>query len=161
MRFNRMLIPTASALTESAGFGSSFFLIIFMMATYKIDPTWNILWFPLVLFVNLLLAVGAAYPAILFSIWLREVRAFFLSFVRVLFFLSPGLVPLSQTSSEITQILKFNPLTGLFEAYRSVFLYGRAPEAWELLYPLVAAFILVAVFVPIYRGEQRQFAKVI
>jgi lipopolysaccharide transport system permease protein len=161
MKFKRMLIPTASALTESVGFASSFFLIIFMIVTYKVVPTWNILWFPLVLFVNLLLAVAAAYPAILFGIWLRELRAFVLSFVRILFFLSPGLVPLSQTRPGIRGILELNPLTGLFEAYRAVFMFGRAPEAWQLLYPLVAVAILLLVFVPIYRAEQRQFAKVI
>jgi lipopolysaccharide transport system permease protein len=161
MKFNRMLIPPASALTETAGFGSSFLLIIFMMIAYKIAPTWNILWFPLVLLINLLLAVAAAYPAILFSIWLRELRAFVMGFVRILFFLSPGLVPLSQTQPGIREILRLNPLTGLFEAYRDVFLFGRIPAAWELLYPLVAVIVLLAVFVPIYRSEQRQFAKVI
>ena len=161
MRFNRMLIPTASALTESVGFASSFFLIISMMLSYRIGPTWNILWFPVVLLVNLLLAVAAAYPAILFSIWLRELRAFVMSFVRVLFFLSPGLVPLSQTQSGIRDVLRVNPFTGLFEAYRSVFLYGRMPAAWELLYPLSAVVVLLLIFVPIYRSEQRQFAKVI
>jgi lipopolysaccharide transport system permease protein len=161
MKFNRMLIPTASALTETAGFGSSFLLIIFMMITYTITPTWNILWFPLVFLVNLLLAVAAAYPAILFSIWLRELRAFVMGFVRILFFLSPGLVPLSQTRPGIREILRWNPLTGLFEAYRDIFMFGRIPAAWELLYPLVAVIVLLAVFVPIYRSEQRQFAKVI
>lgn len=161
MKFNRMLIPTASALTETAGFGSSFLLIIFMMSSYRIAPTWNILWFPLVLLVNLLLAVAVAYPAILFGIWLRELKAFVMSFVRFLFFLSPGLVPLSQTRPGIRDILRFNPLTGIFEAYRDVFLFGATPAAWELVYPLVAVVVLLAVFVPIYRSEQRQFAKVI
>jgi ABC-type polysaccharide/polyol phosphate export permease len=161
MKFNRMLIPTASALTESTGFASSFLLIIFMMVTYEIVPSWSILWFPIVLLVNLLLAVAAAYPAILFSIWLRELRAFVMSFVRVLFFLSPGLVALSQTSPGIRDILRINPLTGIFEAYRDLFLYGRSPAAWELLDPLAAVVVLLAIFVPIYRAEQRQFAKVI
>ena len=66
-----------------------------MMAIYGVAPTWNLLWFPLVLLVNVLLAVAAAYPAVLFGIWLRELRPFVLSFVRMLFFLGPGLVPLA------------------------------------------------------------------
>jgi ABC-type polysaccharide/polyol phosphate export permease len=107
------------------------------------------------------LAVAAAYPAILFSIWLRELRAFVMSFVRVLFFLSPGLVALSQTSPGIRDVLRINPLTGIFEAYRDLFLYGRSPAAWELLDPLAAVVVLLVIFVPIYRSEQRQFAKVI
>jgi ABC-type polysaccharide/polyol phosphate export permease len=52
-------------------------------------------------------------------------------------------------------------LTGLFESYRSIFLYGEAPAAWHLLYPLAIAAALLAIFVPIYRTEQYQFAKVV
>jgi homopolymeric O-antigen transport system permease protein len=161
MKFDRMLIPTASALSEATGFASSFLLIAVMMASYQVAPTWSLLWFPLVLLVNLLLAVAAAYPAILLGIWLRESRAFVMSFVRILFFLGPGLVPLSATSDSIRGYLHLNPFAGIFEAYRAVFLYGKAPDAWELLAPLVTVVLLLALFVPIYRSEQRQFAKVI
>jgi lipopolysaccharide transport system permease protein len=161
MAFRRTLLPISSALTESAGFASSLFLVATMMAIYGVAPTWNVLWFPLVLLVNVLLAMAAAYPAILFGIWLRELRPFVLSFVRTLFFLGPGLVPLAQTSESVRDWLRLNPLTGLFEAYRDVFLNGETPAAWELLYPLAAAVILFAVFVPVYRVEQRQFAKVV
>jgi lipopolysaccharide transport system permease protein len=161
MKFKRMLIPPSSAVTESVGFGSSLFLIILMMAVYKVAPTWNLLWFPLLLLVNLLLAVAAAYPAVLFGIWLRELRAFVMSFIRVLFFLSPGLVPLSEARPSARSLLQLNPLTGLFEAYRAVFMFGRSPEAWQLLYPLATVAILLVVFIPVFRAEQRQFAKVI
>jgi lipopolysaccharide transport system permease protein len=161
MAFKRMLIPISSALTEGAGFASSLFLIIFMMAVYGIAPSWSILWFPLVLLINLVLAVAAAYAATLFGIWLRELRTFVVSFVRTLFFLAPGLVPLEETSEGVRDVLRLNPLTGLFEAYRDVFLNGEGPAAWELLYPLVGAVLLLVVFVPAYRVEQRHFVKVI
>ena len=161
MAFKRMLLPISSALTESAAFASSLFLLVMMMAIYGVAPTWNMLWFPVVAIVNVLLAVAAAYPAILFGIWLRELRPFVLSFVRTLFFLGPGLVPLDQTSETVRDWLRLNPMTGLFEAYRDVFLNGETPAAWELLHPLAAVAILLAVFVPIYRTEQRQFAKVV
>ena len=161
MSFRRMLLATSSALSESVGFGSSLLLIFAMMAIYGVSPTWNILWFPLIFLVNFLLAAAAAYPAILLGIWLRELRAFVVSFVRILFFLAPGLVPLAQTSPGVRDVLRLNPLTGLFEAYRDAFMNGAAPAAWELLFPLGAAALLMVVFVPVYSAEQRQFAKVI
>jgi lipopolysaccharide transport system permease protein len=161
MAFKRMLLPLSSTLSESVGFGASLFLIFTMMGVYRTAPDWNVLWFPLVLLVNLVLAAAAAYPAILLGIWLRELRAFVQSFVRILFFLGPGLVPLSETSSGVRSLLRLNPLTGLFEGYRDAFLYGRAPAPWELLIPIAAAALLLIVFVPVYSSEQRHFAKVI
>jgi lipopolysaccharide transport system permease protein len=161
MAFRRMLMPISSALTESAGFASSLFLMITMMAIYEVAPTWNLLWLPLVFLVTLLLAIASAYAATLCGIWLRELRPFVLSFARTLFFLGPGLVPLEQTSEGVRNLLRLNPLTGLFEAYRAVFFYGTSPAAWQLVYPAIAAALLLAVFLPLYRSEQRHFAKVI
>jgi lipopolysaccharide transport system permease protein len=161
MSFERNLIPVSSALTECASFVASFFIIAVMMAAYGIAPTFAFVWLPLVVLVNVYLAVAAAYAASLLGLWLRELKPFLLSFVRMLFFLSPGLVPLSETSPQIRSLLRLNPLTGLFEAYRGIFLYGHAPAAWELLYPTLIGAVLLVVLVPLYRVEQRQFAKVV
>jgi lipopolysaccharide transport system permease protein len=161
MAFDRNLIPVSSALTECASFVASFLIIVVMMAAYRIAPTFAFVWLPLVVLVNVYLAVAAAYAASLLGLWLRELKPFLLSFVRMLFFLSPGLVPLSETSPHIRSLLRLNPLTGLFEAYRGIFLIGRAPAAWELLYPALIGAALLLLFVPLYRVEQRQFAKVV
>jgi lipopolysaccharide transport system permease protein len=161
MAFERNLIPVSSALTECASFVASFLLIVVMMAAYRIAPTFAFVWLPAVVLVNVYLAVAAAYAASLLGLWLRELKPFLLSFVRMLFFLSPGLVPLSETSPHIRSLLRINPLTGLFEAYRGIFVSGRVPAAWELLYPILIGTALLLLFVPLYRVEQRQFAKVV
>jgi ABC-type polysaccharide/polyol phosphate export permease len=58
-------------------------------------------------------------------------------------------------------VLQLNPLTGLFESYRDLFLYGESPSAWNLLYPFAFGLALLMLFVPLYRREQREFAKVV
>jgi lipopolysaccharide transport system permease protein len=161
MAFPRMAIPIVSAMTESVAFGASLILLGGMMAVYGVAPSPAVLWLPVVIAVNLLLAAGLAYPAALAGFWVRDLRPFILSLVRTLFFLAPGLVALDQITGDANELVRLNPLTGLFESYRSVLLYGTAPAAWELLYPLVAAAALAAVFVPVFRREQLHLAKVI
>jgi lipopolysaccharide transport system permease protein len=161
MSFRRALIPVSSALTEAMSFSASFLLIVVMMIAYQVAPTLALLWLPLVIVVTVYVAVAAAYAACLLAVWLHEFKPFLLSFVRMLFFLSPGLVPLSQTSTNVRRILELNPFTGLFELFRDVFLSGRTPAPWEFLYPTAIASLLLAVFVPLFRAEQRQFAKVL
>jgi ABC-type polysaccharide/polyol phosphate export permease len=58
-------------------------------------------------------------------------------------------------------VVKINPLTGLFEAYRAVLQYGTAPEWWMIAYPLAFAAALAAIFVPLYRREEPHLAKVL
>ena len=161
MSFDRMLIPIAAVVTETAAFTASLTLLVLMMVVYLVGPTIYMLLFPVVLLVTILLALGFAFPSALFGLWFRELRNLALSVIRTLFFLAPGLVPLSNTGSTAYYILQLNPLTGLFESYRAVLLFGEAPTAWELLYPTCFALVLLLIFVPLYRSEQSQFAKVV
>jgi lipopolysaccharide transport system permease protein len=161
MAFRRVLIPLSSVLTETVAFIASLTLLALMMVIYRVAPTQAIVWLPLVLLVNVLFAAGLAYPASLFGLWFRDLRNFGTSFVRTLFFLAPGLVSLSQISGRAHTLLRLNPLTGIFEAYRDVLLLGHAPAAWEILYPTGFAAVSLLLFVPLYNHEQRDFAKVV
>jgi ABC-type polysaccharide/polyol phosphate export permease len=161
MAFPRVLVPLASALTESVAFGASLVLLALMMGIYGVAPTVAILWLPVAIAVTLAFAAAVAYPAALIGVWMRDIRPFVVSFVRALFFLAPGLVALDEISGDASDLVRLNPLTGLFEAYRDVVLYGQAPAAWELLWPLAVAAAIAAIFVPVYNREQVQFAKVL
>jgi ABC-type polysaccharide/polyol phosphate export permease len=161
MGFPRLLLPAASTLTESIAFAGSLLLLVMMIVIYGVSLTVSILWFPLVLAINLLFAVACAYPITLAGVWYPEMKPFVLSVSRTAFFLAPSLIPLSQITGSVADWIKLNPLTGLFEGYRDALLYGQAPAAWELLYPLAISLLLLSVFVPLYRREQLHLAKMI
>jgi lipopolysaccharide transport system permease protein len=161
MSFRRVLIPVAATLTETVAFAASLVLVAGMMAIYGIAPTAAVLWLPVVIGLNVLLAIACAYGASLFGLWFSDLRPFAVSFVRTMFFLAPGLVPLSAVGGRANDLLRINPLTGLFEAYRAVLVHGHRPAAWQLLFPLAAAALLLALLVPVYLRDQRQFAKVV
>ena len=161
MSFERTFIPASAVLTETVAFAASFLLLVLMLAIYQISPTLALLWFPVVVAVNILLAVALAYVASLIGIWFSDLRLFAISVVRTLFFLAPGLVPLSMVGGRAADLLRLNPLSGVFEGYRSVLLYGERPSAWELLVPTAFSLVVLAVVLPIYVREQKQFAKVV
>jgi lipopolysaccharide transport system permease protein len=161
MGFERSLIPASGVLTEAVAFAASFLLLLLMLAVYRIAPTLALVWLPVVIAINLLVAIAVAYAFSLLGIWFSDLRQFAVSFVRTLFFLAPGLVPLKLIGGDAASLLRLNPLSGIFEGYRSVLLYGERPAAWELLIPAGFAAVLLAVVLPIYVREQRQFAKVV
>ncbi|MEJ7784964.1 MAG: hypothetical protein WKF96_09185 [Solirubrobacteraceae bacterium] len=161
MAFPRTYIPAAAAFTESVAFAASSLLLALMMVVYSVAPTEAILWLPLVVMSNIVFAAAIAYPAALFALWLPDLRVFAISLVRTAFFLAPGVIPLSQIGGTAKDVVKLNPLSGLFESYRAVLLEGSAPEAWMLLGPLGFAGVAAVVFVPLYRSEQVHLAKMI
>jgi lipopolysaccharide transport system permease protein len=161
MSFRRVLIPVSSALTELVGFAGTLLLLPVMMAAYLVAPTPAVLLLPLMIAVTLVLAIAVAYPASLLGLWVPELAPFAVSAVRTLFFLAPGLVALDEVYGHTHDVLKLNPLSGVFEGFRAVLLDGAAPAAWHVLVPLAYAAALLAVFVPVYRREEPHFAKLI
>jgi ABC-type polysaccharide/polyol phosphate export permease len=161
MRFARGLLPIATTLTETLGFAASLVLLALTMVIYGIAPTFAILWLPIVLAESVLLGVAAAYPATLIGVWAPDLRGLIASFLRAAYFLAPGLVTLAQIHGRTNTLVRLNPLTGLIEALRHAVLYRSSPPAWELLYPLGFAVVLLLIFVPVYVREQDHFAKVL
>jgi lipopolysaccharide transport system permease protein len=159
MNFRRVLIPASAAMTETIAFAGSVALLALMMVVYGIAPTAAILWLLPTIALTVLFAVACAYPAFIFGVWFRDLRPFAISFVRAIYFLAPGVIALSEIQGSAQDWVKLNPVTGLFEAYRDALLYGHSPAAWELLYPLGFAAALLAIFVPLFRREQRHLAK--
>ncbi len=161
MGFRRILIPISSAMTEFVGFLGTLMLLPIMMAIYLVAPTPAILLLPLMIAVCFALSVALAYPASLLGVWMPEMTPFAVSAVRTLFFLAPGLVALDEVYGHTHDVLKLNPVSGVFEGFRAVLLRGEAPALWHVLVPLAYTAVLLALFVPIYRREQRHFAKLI
>lgn len=161
MRFDRMLIPPAAVMTETLAFAASFTMFPIAMAGYGVEPTAALLWLPVVVGATLVLAFGAAWPAALVGLWLPAIRTLATQALRILFFAAPGLVALAETSDDVRRWIVYNPLTGLFESYRNVLLYGESPEFAQVFFPFAVGVVLTLVFLPLYRSERRHFAKLV
>jgi ABC-type polysaccharide/polyol phosphate export permease len=159
MSFPRALLPLSALATESVAFAATMTMIPLMMVVYWVGPTVAILWLPVVVAITAAFAASLAYPAALFGVWYPEFQLFAGSVVRMLFFLAPGLVALEQVSGTAREVMPYNPFTGMFEGFRDAVLYGQSPAAWELLAPLGAAVLVLAVSLPLFRREQPHLAK--
>lgn len=158
--FRRGMLPAALTITEALGFAASLSLLAVMMAAYGVVPTAAMLWLIPAIAVNLFFALAFAYVGTLFGIWFKDLIPFALSALRILYFLAPGVIALSAITGRANELVRLNPLTGIFEAYRDALLYGQAPAAWELLYPAGFGVVVLAVTLPVFRSEERHFAKV-
>jgi len=161
MSFPRMLIPASSLATETVAFTATLAVIPVMMVIYGVAPTAAVLWLIPALLATAAFALALAYPAALIGVWYPELQPFAGSFVRTMFFIAPGLVALEDITGTTRDLLPLNPLTGIFESFRDALLYGHAPAAWQILAPLGAAALLLALILPVFRREESQLAKLV
>ena len=159
--FDRVLMAPSTVMTESVAFGASFALFPITMVIGGVAPGWHLLWLPVVMAVNLLLALGLAWPATLLGTWYPSLRVIASQVVRILFFAASGIIALREMSPDVARWVRLNPLTGLFESYRRTLLYNEPLSLAEIGYPAAVGLALTLLFAPVFRREQRHFAKLV
>lgn len=158
--FLRELLPLTLLLAEAASFLIALSLFLPMMVLYEIPFTTNLLWLPLVLGILMLLTSGPAYMTALLGLYFPDLRGAFQNLVRVLFFVSSGLVPIGEVPGDrLPNVLKANPLSGVFDSFRAIFLEAERPSLWDVLYPAAFGIVLLLLGLSLFRWRRSELPK--
>ena len=168
IQFPKLVLPVASA---GAGVVNFLFGLIplaaLMLLLYRERLSLAVLLIPLIavvqFFFNLALAVGLAA----INVFYRDVGNLSRHFLRLWFYLSPGLYAiddLSQAAGEVPvvgTVLLANPFAILFTAYRDVIYSEVAPDWGGLVALLVASLLLLSLTTVLFKRVEPSFAKVL
>jgi lipopolysaccharide transport system permease protein len=157
--FPRDVLPLVLVVTEGANFLVALTLFIPLMAYYSIIPTAALLWLPVVIAVLMFLSTGPAYLLTLFGLYLPDLRGAVQNLIRLGFFASTALVGTKDLPERFDVLLRANPVSGIFESFRAIIVYGQAPNPADLAYPLAVGLVLNVVGVALYRQRQHAFVK--
>jgi lipopolysaccharide transport system permease protein len=158
--FPREVLPLVLVMVEGATFLLALSLFVPLLVYYGIFPGAALLWLPVVIGVLAALCAAGGYVSAVFGVRFPDVRPAAQNLIRLGFFASAGLVqPSDAPSRALEMVLRANPLTGVFESFRAIFLRAEAPQATDLLYPLAIAVVLFMIGLPLYRRAQLSFAK--
>ncbi len=157
--FPRDVLPLVLVLTEGANFLVALTLFIPLMAYYSIVPTAALLWLPVAIGVLMFLSTGPAYLLTLLGLYFPDLRGAVQNLIRLGFFASTALVGTRDLPERFDLLLRANPVSGIFESFRAIVVYGQAPNPADLAYPLAVGLVLNVVGVALYRRRQHAFVK--
>jgi lipopolysaccharide transport system permease protein len=158
--FDKRILPLVLMSVEGATLLVAMCLFGPLMLYYEIPPSPALLWVPVVLAALALLTSGPAYLMTLLGIYHPDYKSVVQNLIRMGFFVSAGLVPAeTEMSDGLETLLRANPLTGIFESFRAIFIYGHAPHAFDLLYPMGVGLVVLAVALALYRHWAPDFVK--
>jgi ABC-type polysaccharide/polyol phosphate export permease len=158
--FPRILLPMVPLLAEGVNFLIGFVLFAPLMIYYGISPTVAFLWLPVVIALLVFLSAGPTYLTTVFGLYFPGVKGTARNFLRVVFFASTALVSIRGVANErVGELLLLNPLSGIFESFRAVIVYGRAPGLGDMLYPAAVGAVLLVCGVALYASRQDEFPK--
>jgi ABC-type polysaccharide/polyol phosphate export permease len=103
----------------------------------------DLLWFPVIVAVQLALTLGLALLVAALTVHFRDLRDLLSNVLRLWFFATPIIYPLSEAPATVRPFLNLNPFTHLAVAYQEV-LFMRGPYAgWPRLLAVGAASLAV------------------
>jgi len=164
VQFPKIILPTAGVIagTVSFGFGLIALGLVYLFFLARLTP-W-VLTLPLIAAVQFVftLAMGILFSA--FNAFFRDVQNVMTHALRLWFYMSGALVPLTTLAADhptFYTILSLNPLAVLFESYRNVIWAGTAPD-WAGLLAVLAfsgAFLLVSIY--LFKRAEPAFARIL
>jgi lipopolysaccharide transport system permease protein len=149
--FPAEVLPIVSVLAGLVHFTFGLPILVAFLAYYR-TPVYlpDLLWFPVIVAVQLLLTTGLALLVSALTVHFRDVRDLLQNLLTLWFFATPIIYPLSFAPPNVQRLLDLNPFTHLAVAYQEVlFVEGRFTATWRVSVAAAAAGVafLVGYFV--------------
>ena len=158
--FPRLIFPVTPILARLIDFGISILIVCAVILYYRVQPTLNLLLFPLfvVLMVSTVSGVGMWLSAL--AIRFRDVKHAMHFAVRMLMYTAPIVYSASSIPETYRFIYSLNPIVGIIEGYRASLLGTSMP--WPYILPgIFTAFILFISGALYFKRMERVFVDVI
>ena len=145
--FPAEVLPIVTVLAGLVHFCLGLPILAAFLIYYRVPVTpTDLLWFPVIVAIQLVLTVGLALTVSSLTVHFRDVRDLLANLLTLWFFATPIIYPIAQAPERVRRLLYLNPFTHLAVAYQEV-LFTRGPftEGPRLL-EVGAACVLVLVF---------------
>ena len=153
--FPRVILPLSPVLSGLVDFAIAFSIVGALMAFYGVAPSWNIVAFPLLVFVMAITAAGIGLWSAALAVQYRDFR-FGMPFLgQILMYAAPVVWPVSLIPDKYRLFYGLYPMAGVIEGFRSAFLNTK-PMPWDLISigALSATLMFVSGFVYFRRTER-------
>ena len=158
--FPRLIVPAAASIAGLLDFFIALSLLAVLMAWYHIMPGFQLLFFPVLVGLTFLCAVGVGLWLSALNVQYRDIRYAIPFLIQLGLFLTPVIYPSSMMKHH-QWLMALNPMGGVLEACRASLL-GRTMVDWGML--SISAAMICLIFVSglyYFKRMEKQFADVI
>lgn len=159
--FPREVLPIAAMIARLMDFGIAAILMLVLMVANRVPiDIGALVFFPLVLMIQILLIIGLGLALAAANVYYRDVSSFLGLGIQIWFYASPIIYPVMSVPERLQTIYFLNPMAGILTAYRDILINGQMPG----LYLVPSALISIILFFVGYWFFKRvefQFADIV
>lgn len=141
--FPREILPISAALARLVDFAIALVVFAALMIWYDIPLYNTVVYVPLLLVIQMLLALGIGLLGSAVTVFVRDISFAIPLAMQIWMYLSPVIYPLSEVPPRWRVLYMLNPMTGVIDSYRRVVLQGQPPDP---TYLAIAAAMALVVF---------------
>ena len=158
--FPRVFIPLVPVFSKLVDFAIASVFLGVLMIWYRIMPSWNVLFLPLLIGLMMLTAAGAGMFLSALAVQYRDIRHAMSFLIQVLMYAAPVVWPVSRLPEQYRLWYGLYPMAGVIEGFRASLL-NTGPMPWDLIgmgaLTAVISFLAAALY---FRQTERFFADV-
>ncbi|MEK7636833.1 MAG: ABC transporter permease [Patescibacteria group bacterium] len=159
--FPRLLLPFSATITPLIDFFFALLVLVGMMVYYHSAPSLlTVVLLPLLLLLSFLAASGLGSLLSAINVRFRDVRYALPFLTQLLFFVTPVIYPISIVPIQYHWVLSLNPMTGIINTARAVFLHQSTIPYTELIYSTLVIIVLFIHGLFYFRRTEKIFADV-
>ena len=158
--FPRLILPLTPVLAKLLDFGISILIILGVLLFYRVSPTRNLLFFPILVFLMICIPAGLGMWSSALAIRFRDVKHAMPFLTRILMYSAPIVYSASTIPEKYRIIYSLNPIVGVVEGYRACLL--GTPIPWQYILPgIITATLLLISGALYFKRLERVFVDVI
>jgi len=155
--FPRLIIPLSSTMVGFIDYGFALLIMLGLMVAFGFFPTLWIILLPFVLVATWLFATGVGLWLAATNVLYRDVKIIISFILQLWIYATPVIYPLS-VAGNFKWIVVLNPMTGLIETHRAIFLGTPAIPWGSFIYSIIAAILVFWSGMLYFKSIERRFA---
>jgi len=142
--FPAEVLPIVTVLANLAHFFLGLPILVAFLVYYRrpLDPV-ELLWFPVIVLVQLVLTVGLALLLSALTVHFRDLKDLLGNLLTLWFFATPIIYPISQAPEYMRWAMNLNPMTHLAISYQEVLFYVGPHGHWRWLMSLAVLAVMI------------------
>ncbi|WP_270406865.1 ABC transporter permease [Paenibacillus timonensis] len=157
--FPRLILPLSVVCTNLMNYIFGLVIVIPALLLTGVTLTFNIFWFPIVLFVMFIFTIGLSLLLSALYVRFRDLEHIVGILVMVWFYLTPIVFGIDIFPPHIADLISYNPMVPVIESFRDILLYGREPEWGPLGFSFVIGVFILLSGMLVFRKFEKTFAE--
>lgn len=142
--FPREILPLSAMLARLVDFAIASLVFVGLMLWYDIPVHTTLVYVPLLLLIQMILAAGVGLLGAAISVFLRDISFAIPMVMQIWMYISPVIYPLDQVPERWRTLYMLNPMAGIIDSYRRVILHGELPDLTLLAVSAATSLVLFA-----------------